>query len=368
MTKDNHYFDALVSLRGLFASGIVLFHTASFFGFERGGANLLGFACMWGGYFGNCYFFVLSGFLMTHAYRGRIASGAIGFTEFLVKRIKRLYPLYLVTNIYMLIYNASVDGFLTYFRPRDMIEILFMVCSGWIDDIYPWNVPGWFVSMLILCYILWFFVAKSYQKHRDWYCLFMGVFVLWGYILIIRPLGFPFCYTHDGEGIFSFFVGAFLYDALKKIKESGLIERCIWQFVWVGGLFLLVAMSFAYGFENIMQEIQIVMNVLVMPILIFGATHWKAFSTALRLKPFSWWGRISFSVCMWHMPCLRIFTWLRDKSIGSDVLNTYVQFLLYLGLLAGISTMSFWLIEQGAWKRFVNLKRVTQKMGKIYGK
>lgn len=225
MTKDNHCFDALVSLRGFFALGIVLFHTASFFGFERGGPNLWGFACKWGGYFGNCYFFVLSGFLMTHAYRDKIASGSIGFTEFLRKRIKRLYPLYLATNIFMLIYNASVDGFLTYFRPRDMIEILFMACSGWIDDIYPWNVPGWFVSMLVLCYILWFFVARLYQKQKDCYCLFMAVAVLWGYTLIVRPMGFPFCYTHDGEGIFSFFMGALLYDVLNKIKESGLVKK-----------------------------------------------------------------------------------------------------------------------------------------------
>ena len=154
-----------------------------------------------GGHFGNCYFFILSGFLITHFYRNRIAINNIDLKQFIRKRLQRIYPLYFLSNLYMLVYNITLNGLDAYFRPKDMLEIFLMVCSGWVDDIYPWNVPCWFLSMLMLCYLIYFFTAKLYKEYKDIYYLVILIFIFIGYILTTQRIQFPFCYNHDGIGL-----------------------------------------------------------------------------------------------------------------------------------------------------------------------
>lgn len=81
-------FFKLESLRGLAACAVVLYHSP----FNVNDAVL--------GLFRNAYlfvdlFFVLSGFVMAHAYADKIAAG-MRFSDYMALRLGRIYPLHLV--------------------------------------------------------------------------------------------------------------------------------------------------------------------------------------------------------------------------------------------------------------------------------
>jgi peptidoglycan/LPS O-acetylase OafA/YrhL len=80
-----HRYVYLDGLRGIAAIMVVIFH------FTQHTDNPL----MRNAYFSVDLFFVLSGFVITKAYRQRIATG-MAFSEFAALRIKRLYPMFAV--------------------------------------------------------------------------------------------------------------------------------------------------------------------------------------------------------------------------------------------------------------------------------
>jgi peptidoglycan/LPS O-acetylase OafA/YrhL len=75
----------LDALRGLGAFIVMLYHFAEFLDISL---VPIGFAFV-------DFFFVLSGFVIAHAYRDRIAAG-LSMTAFMAQRLARLYPLYLI--------------------------------------------------------------------------------------------------------------------------------------------------------------------------------------------------------------------------------------------------------------------------------
>lgn len=341
--KKSIYFDSFTSLRGIFTVGIILFHINSTF--DRTAENVLGFAYNWGGHFGNCYFFILSGFLMVHSWRNRIAVNDIDLKQFIRKKLQRLYPLYFLSNLFMLLHNITLNGLSAYFRPKDMLEIFLMICSGWIDDIYPWNTPCWFLSMLMLCYLIYFFIAKLYKKHTDSYYLAVLVFIFTGYTLVLKNIQFPFCYSHDGAGLFYFFSGVLLYDLFKF--AGGMNHRKV-ILETVGGILfiLLIWMAKKNGFRNTVQEIHIVMTWFLFPLLMFYGIHWNFFKQIMKFRPVYLFGKISFSACMWHVPAVNIYRAVRNQLTVLQNMNSNLQLGLYFLLLTFVSAVSYRLIEK----------------------
>jgi peptidoglycan/LPS O-acetylase OafA/YrhL len=82
-TVHRHAFVAMDSLRGLAAFMVVIYHYKGFFGFGVPHA-----------YLAVDFFYMLSGFVMAHAYQKRLDTG-LSSTSFMKSRLIRLYPLYL---------------------------------------------------------------------------------------------------------------------------------------------------------------------------------------------------------------------------------------------------------------------------------
>ena len=80
---------SLTTLRGVAALMVAIFHTPALFGAKA----LLPHA-----YLAVDFFFVLSGFVLTHAYAGPISEG-LGFWRFTGLRLARLYPLYALATL-----------------------------------------------------------------------------------------------------------------------------------------------------------------------------------------------------------------------------------------------------------------------------
>src|ERR1700712_3139318 len=78
-------FIALAGLRGVAALVVVTWHASQVFGFQISG-----------GYLSVDFFFLLSGWVLAHAYGARLTS-TMSAWDFFRARLVRLYPVYLLT-------------------------------------------------------------------------------------------------------------------------------------------------------------------------------------------------------------------------------------------------------------------------------
>ena len=306
----------------------------------------------YGGYIGNYFFFMLSGFLMVHGYREKISSGDIDITEFIFKRIAKIYPLYFLSNLFILIYNLSFCGLQATCNMKDLIQVFLMVCTGWIEDGVPYNVPTWFVCVLLLCYIGFFFVTCWYKKNRNFYYLAVVAFVFWGYILEISNMKLPFCYVHNGEGYFNFFLGMLLYDVIQYFKKDGNEKKLI--LFEVIGFILLVFISYGtleFGFSNFCGDLRIVLSVIILPYVIIYAVCVKTIEKILCIKTFVILGKLSMSLFFWHLPVLLVF----NHIYFFQRLSSEIQLGMYLLVLIVVCAGSYYLIERVGLK---NIKKL----------
>ncbi len=95
MNNQNIYFSALTSMRGVAALGVVLFHSLAILPQVAQQVPAL-FSTR--GYLWVDFFFVLSGFVLTHS-NGKKFAGSftpVAYKSFIVARFARIYPAYIV--------------------------------------------------------------------------------------------------------------------------------------------------------------------------------------------------------------------------------------------------------------------------------
>src|SRR4051794_20912274 len=83
-----HKFLALDGIRGVAALFVLTLHVSHYFGFSFVRS-----------YLAVDVFFMLSGFVIAHAYDSRLAARSLTAREFMGVRIARLYPMYLLSAL-----------------------------------------------------------------------------------------------------------------------------------------------------------------------------------------------------------------------------------------------------------------------------
>lgn len=129
--------------------------------------------------------------------------------EFLFNKIKKWYPLYFVTNVFCLAHCVLIDKIGGILNLKAIALVFLLQSSGWIEDFFPYNVPCWFLCLLLLCHIVHGMISKIKDKEISF--LLLIVLLLWGYVLDTRYFNFPFSYVHNGDAFFNYFTGAILY-------------------------------------------------------------------------------------------------------------------------------------------------------------
>ena len=137
---------ALAGLRGLAASWVVAFHATGFLTEAPRGLDR--------GYLGVDLFFILSGYVLTHVYGDRLASGRIvEALGFLGRRVARLWPVWLA-SLALFALKAEIgrwtgrggDGSRVGEEPSTWIVFgMLMQSWGWVDP-ERLNPPGWSLS------------------------------------------------------------------------------------------------------------------------------------------------------------------------------------------------------------------------------
>lgn len=146
---------ALTSIRLVFALGVVLFHYQLQWPWDSEVVTgLLDKARL-----GVDAFFILSGFVLTHAYREAVAAGRLNYGRFLVARIARIYPAHLavLAFVVIMVLAASLVGAAfdqTFYNPLGLLTTLLLV-HAWAPELIKaeWNGPSWSLSAEWFAYL-----------------------------------------------------------------------------------------------------------------------------------------------------------------------------------------------------------------------
>jgi peptidoglycan/LPS O-acetylase OafA/YrhL len=168
---------SLNTLRGLAALMVAGFHAPMLFGVK---------AWLPHAYLAVDLFFVLSGFVMAHAYGGRIAEG-LSFGRFAQLRLARLYPLYAFATLagFALLMLKASQGFAV-FR-LEMVQALGLnlalapapMAAAFRPDgaAFPFAVPAWSIFWeLVLCAA--FYLWARHVRRGAWLIAAAGAVVL----------------------------------------------------------------------------------------------------------------------------------------------------------------------------------------------
>jgi peptidoglycan/LPS O-acetylase OafA/YrhL len=128
-------FVQLDALRFFFAVIVVLVHTIGF-----------KLTLIHGG-FAVDFFFVLSGFVLSHALICRPVSAA----EFAWARLARLYPLHLVTLLWLVcLVGGAIADPPRHYQLAALGLNLVLLQGAWSLNVHAWNFPSWSISVEFL--------------------------------------------------------------------------------------------------------------------------------------------------------------------------------------------------------------------------
>lgn len=134
-------FGTLDAIRGLAAVAVVMHHAPDLF------APFV----MKGGWLAVDLFFCLSGFVIAHAYGADLSAG-LRFRDFMLIRLARLYPLFLLSIAIAvgLMIAAAILGNGTWERRSSILPSLFFLPTPFAGTLYPLNLPAWSLGMELL--------------------------------------------------------------------------------------------------------------------------------------------------------------------------------------------------------------------------
>ncbi len=248
------------------------------------------------------FFFILSGFL-TYKY---VSNMEIDFPSFIKGKARRLLPLVIITSV-------SYEGLLYVFNRvcqtkwplgndltvwGTILNALGMQ-EGWVFNNPGVNNPSWYVSVLLLCYVIFYFlVYVSRKKEIPVTYLFIGMIFL-GIGVVNYGMDMPFLNLYAARGYYAFFFGLLLAKILegKEITWKWSISALV---VVVG---TLIGLKYQY---NVFEEgFVYIMTFVFYPALIVLFLS-KPVRKLLDFKFIGVLGEITYDTYLWHVPMILV--------------------------------------------------------------
>ena len=339
-------FDNLDMVRGLAAFLVALCHFADFGGYKMPVA--LGGLCVG-------YFFILSAFVLCHAYQDQIGVKSFTFRDFIVARFARIYPLHILTFVVVLVFWWGVDvaqkyglhfntaperSWLEIFENLSMTHLIF---SGKV----AYNTPSWSIGVEFWCgiyiFLLCFPVCKIYKY------LSLGVFAL-AYLAVLHIGGFlnakeqyAFGYLEKNyvTGMFLFATGWVLYQ-FYLIAPIG-IKNINPVLAWSAVAFLVVMIwwpPFPIEIFNYMELPYFLLIALTVYLLAFPEPKNPRLAGLMQEV-----GNMSFGIYLWHVPIMLLLTTFSRNLSPEHQITKPVLTLMYCAMVIAVSWLSYRIYE-----------------------
>lgn len=249
------------------------------------------------------FFFVLSGFVITHAYRFRLNSKD-DTVKFVIRRFGRVWPLHMAVLLILILAQfaalvAQASGIAMPKPPFtenwDVSAIpsnVFLVQALGVNEQGTWNFPSWSISAEFWAYLTFAAAVFILRKHLvlvSAFIVFCGLAVIYAFSPDYMDATYDYGYFRCIAG---FFTGVIVQVvrrpiALKKgpatALELSLLASASVFVALAGGTVASLAAPLLFAF-----------------VVYVFASEQGAVSTALRTKPFLALGRWSYSIYMVH--------------------------------------------------------------------
>ena len=321
MKKHANTINALNGVKGWFIFLVVIFHT-----FNGNGllANILSPIKSYGGYIVNYLFFMLSGFLTAYSFSNKKISDR-KFLDYIKSKLIKFYPLYLITNLWQFGYFVFVNG-IGAISLSKLLMVLTMQTGGTLTDLYPYNVPCWFLCTLMVCYIIHYFIRFLCKNDLNKYIWFFYIFFILGIILETHNIDFPFLFVHDGEGFANFFLGCIIFEHYRLFRD----KKIILYILWIGVLLCLIIPSA----KVLIGDVRYLITFIFCPVLILLALEESIFRKIFNCKLSQLLGKISMGIFFIHTikPLSSIPLCFNNYNVG------YAMYILVIIVLSALST------------------------------
>tara|TARA_Y100000996_G_scaffold385672_1_gene343178 strand:- start:386 stop:2287 length:1902 start_codon:yes stop_codon:yes gene_type:complete len=345
MIKKKNLRIDIEALRGLSVILVILYHFK---------LTSLDFQIISGGYIGVDIFFVISGFIITKII---IEKGIENFSliYFYERRIKRIIPL---LSVVIIISILSLFFVFDFFLLNKNINSSIAITSS-ISNFYFWasavlyqfaeennliNLHFWSLSIEMQFYILFPLLFVIFKNKEKLIHLVIFLFLILSYFFVVKIYKIHnfFNFYNSFSRVFEFFSGSLIFLYSDYIKEK--IKKNFHIYFYILGLIILIL--YLQFLQN--DEYHPSPNTLV---FIFSIALLLIFNDKNNLKKikkyFSYLGKISYSLYLWHFPIL---------VLGS---NFFIKFtdlnkLILIFLCFGISIITYFLIE----KKFREIKLI----------
>lgn len=329
------------------------------------------------------FFFVLSGFVIAHAYRERLQRGASDVWKFLVRRVGRLWPLHAMVLLGFIGFEIAilaanhlhVPTGRAAFTEHDTLGSLpanLLLVHSWGFLHHPsWNVPSWSISTELLAYAAFAGICALFARTRA--IDLVAALVLAGsaaVVIVAAPLGM--------RSTFDFGIFRCLFGFMTGVLVRRLWERAPLRVGTVGELVVLAIVGTAVILLPEGPAALLVTPAFALAIWVFASEN-GACSTALRGRIPRALGAWSYSLYMVHALILlviltlamlasrmgvHVFARVGDVAtiVGSPVVTTAITF-GYLACVIGIASLTYRFVElpgQRFFERFTGAKHVRE--------
>jgi hypothetical protein len=308
------------------------------------------------------FFFVLSGFVITHTYYHSL-QGLAGLRLFIIKRFARLWPLHFTATmmiIVMYMIKEILSNYLNFHTSSTIISNsiedfsvslflnLILAHDVWPFNYNDFNGPSWSISVEFFTYIL-FALLAVYLKRR-WHKIVWLALSLIGATVIFKYS--PQFLENQTLGIFRCFYGFFLGCITYQMRNLPLRSTTSVELVAVVFMYLIMS-KVGYGVMNMLTPL-----VFAFAIFVFAQERGRI-SCLLRTKAFRVLGTLSYSIYLTHYIFIYLTTFVA-KAIeqvlqhdvrgvqGIPIANQWVMdffTLLFVAIVVGFSFLTYKYIE-----------------------
>ncbi len=308
-------------------------------------------------------FFILSGFFMLPWVK-RISAETPGsdFASFAAKRYRRILPMTaLAAVVYELVCFAAWRFFPEARSPYSAIDLwgtvtsIFCMQSGWCFPNPRINNPTWYISVLCLCYIIFYFVTWLAVKLKTRPAYGYITVMLIGFAIKMRGLEIPFADQWNCRGYISFFEGVLLAMLLDEYD----MDKKRYTVLCIGILAVTL-----YAFRNrFIGEYYSVVGFLIYPELIFLLLR-EPVKKLFSSKLWSSLGNMQFHAYLWHTLFLMIIDMLIHAGVPINTGRVGTMF-LFAALVEAFAAFSYFVLEKGMDRLYVWLlpKKKTAQSG-----
>jgi peptidoglycan/LPS O-acetylase OafA/YrhL len=306
------------------------------------------------GYISVSFFFMLSGFILALVYLKE--NEPIHRRKFFVSRFARIYPLLFAAVMLDLPHFLYIQQHVKHATVGNSIATIFAtlgLVNAWFSNLDGLNPPSWSLSVELLFYLLFPLLAPSLWKIRRSLLLPVGLLLYVGGLFLVKAV--------DGVQIalpishlFVFLLGivlarGFLTISLNRQQLTRLQTFAPWMMAASLALFLCFP-AFDLQISQTMLQHGLLAPLFALAILAFASDN-VLIDLLFSAKWLVLLGEASFSLYLIHYPIGFIFRRPIER-FGTPM------FLLYLGLVVGLSILSLKLLEIPARRWILERERV----------